>query len=257
MPDPSTHEGPIQLGQAHNLNAPSHVGLLTARFVRYPGCQQLQLWLPQPGHEGYGELRVVCDDGTVLDRDPLQRRLDGSMHLLFDTLAWTPRAYSVEIDHEDGWQHRLPLHKLDEGATATAVAAPLPAACKASAPRRAGRPPVYRDGMGRLMPDESQIVRDRALAELTARLGRRVDYEGHVYGGQFIYRDGAVCIRFEQEMGAGGCKALVHVPAAGRWTAVTGTPLDQREEIVRCVAEAAQRLAGSRSVVGEDCIEIY
>jgi hypothetical protein len=267
MPDPAAFEGPIELGQAHNLNAPSHVGLLVARFVRYPGCQQLQLWLPQPGYEGYGELRVVCDDGTVLDRDPLQRRLDGSVHLLFDTLDWPPCAITLEIDHSDGWQHRLPMHKLDEAAAKAAEAAAAAArqaadarllnARHASRHRRADRPQRYRDGVGLWLPDESQILRERALAELTARLWRRVDHVGTVYGGQFIYSDGTVQIRFQQEMGTGGCKVLVHVPTVEHWVAATGAPLELRDEIVHCVAEAAQRLAGSRSVVGEDVIEIY
>jgi hypothetical protein len=266
MPDPAAYEGPIELGQAHNLHAPPHVGLLVARFVRYPGCQQLQLWLPQPGCEGYGELRVVCDDGTVLDRDPLQRRLSGSVHLLFDTLAWPPCAFTLEIDHRDGWQHRLPMHKLDEAAAKAAeaaaaarqaAAARMPDSRHLSRQRRADRPQRYRDGLGRWLPDESQILRERALADLTARLLRRVDHVGTVYGGQFIYSDGTVQIRFQQEMGAGACKLLVHVPAAEHWVAATGAPLDLRDEIVDCVAEAARRLAGSRSLVGEDVIEIY
>ena len=51
-------EGEIVLGETANRSAPTGIGALTARFVRYDGCQQITLWLPQDGYSGYGAFRI-------------------------------------------------------------------------------------------------------------------------------------------------------------------------------------------------------
>lgn len=116
---------------------------------------------------------------------------------------------------------------------------------------------TYRDGAGRTLPDEDLRMRAQAQAELAARLSRRVVYEGNVRAGRFVYLAGEVRIAFDQELAGGDCKALIFVPGAERWAATTGTSLAERDEIVRFVAEAAARHAGSRYVLSDAFIEIY
>jgi hypothetical protein len=78
------------VGDATNSGGETRSGLLVARFVRYPGCQQLVVWLPQPGHTGYLELVVHQRDRGVRERAPVVSRLSGSVQILFDTLAGRP-----------------------------------------------------------------------------------------------------------------------------------------------------------------------
>ena len=56
-----SYYGQIKLGDIVNTgdNA-KDIGLLTARFVHYPDCQQLIVWLPEYGGRGYGTLRLVA-----------------------------------------------------------------------------------------------------------------------------------------------------------------------------------------------------
>lgn len=116
---------------------------------------------------------------------------------------------------------------------------------------------TYRDGAGRVLPDEDLEMRARAQAELAVRLSRRVVYEGNVRAGRFVYLAGDVRIAFDQELAGGDCKALIFVPGAARWAANTGTSLAERDEIVRFVAEEAARHDGSRYVLSDAFIEIY
>ena len=231
---PTDHEGPIELGRASNLGAPAGVGLLKADFVRYPGCQQLKLWLPQPGDRagsGYGELRVVSAAGVVVDRAGVAQRLNGAVQLLFDTLAWPPGHYTLEIDHTEGWRHVLPLRKLQEA-----------------------EPTV---GEVRPRSDDDLLLRAQVTAQMAARLSRRVVYEGSQRAGVFTYIAGPLHIRFSQEMGCDGCRALLEVPSVQTWEAATGTPLAQRDEIVQFVAEQATRQVGSRFEIGDVSIAIF
>ncbi|UPT62951.1 MAG: hypothetical protein M0D54_22015 [Hyphomonadaceae bacterium JAD_PAG50586_4] len=52
-------EGEIVLEEPANVGAPEGLARLSTQFVRYPGCQQLILWLPQPGRPNYGVLVVT------------------------------------------------------------------------------------------------------------------------------------------------------------------------------------------------------
>ncbi|MBI5258115.1 MAG: hypothetical protein HY855_16550 [Burkholderiales bacterium] len=123
--DAPAHEGAITLGAACNVGTGAPPALLRANFVRYPGCQQLQLWLPPSGGQGYTRLRVRQADGRLLLDTTVQHCVQGSVQILFDTLHWPPGALQLEIDHAEGWRHCLPLHKSHDGTPPTL---PQPAA---------------------------------------------------------------------------------------------------------------------------------
>lgn len=239
MPVPSPtfrgHEGPVEIGRATQAGAPAGLGPVTVEFVRYPGCQQLKLWLPQSGESGYGELRVVGKGGRVIDRAAVAQRLNGSVQLLWDTLAWPPGCYTLEIDHAQGWRHVLPLRKVHDG-QAAGPAAPAP----------------HRD------QEADVLLREQVAAGLATRLARRVVTDGDARSGSVVYIDGPVHIRFAQEMGGQGCRSLLFVPRPQDWAASTATPLAQRDEILRFVADEARRLVGgTRAVIGDAFIEIH
>ena len=145
------------------LGTPDEGGLLVARFARYPGSQQLQVWLPRPGREGYTRLQVNHETGRVLEQGRVSDRLSGSVQMMFDTLGWPPGDLELLIEHERGGAHRLKMHKFDgEQPPSEPVPPPPPSDV----------PIVYRDGFGRIIPDADLELRARALATLVAEWPR-------------------------------------------------------------------------------------
>ena len=47
-------EGIIEITRIENQGGTDLQGTLTAKFVRYPGSQQLTVWLPENAWNGYG-----------------------------------------------------------------------------------------------------------------------------------------------------------------------------------------------------------
>ena len=230
---PAEHEGHIVIGDIRTLGAPEGVGLLTLRFVHYPGAQQLILWLPQSGYHGYGDLTVTCN-GAVIEQASVRDRLNGSVQILFDTLAWAPGDYRITVTHADGWRHEAALQKLEAG-----IAPPQPE--PPPAPPPSDTPIVYRDGFGKVIPDVDLEIRARAQAALAHTFGRRVEYEGNVRAGRVIYIDPMHRIVFENELCGGALHATVYIPTAAHWEDATGAPLAMRDAIVAFVAESVQR----------------
>lgn len=110
---------------------------------------------------------------------------------------------------------------------------------------------------GHDLQDADLLLRAQVAQRMGARLSRRVEYEGNYRAGVFTYIDGPLRVRFGQEMGGGGCLAVLEVPRAHTWEALTGIPLAQRDEIVRFVAEQVTHTFGSRFEIGATSITIY
>lgn len=235
---------------------------MVARFVRYPGCQQLQLWLPQPDHHGLRRVQVRRTDGLTVDDTWLHQRLSGSVQLLFDTLAWPPGAYRLTVDEAPGQPAVVvALHKaeaqsaaganIDAARAATAESRAPTSTQVAEAPATAPTHPdavrVYRDGLGRVIPDEAQQLRDTAWALLQRRFSRQVRVHNQGRGGTVTYEERLPQlrrIRFDHEIAAGPWHWVVSVPTPARWQAETGFALDERDEVLRHVAETLQRTQG-------------
>jgi len=252
------HEGEITLGDATNSGSGALSGLLVARFVRYPGCQQLVVWLPQPGHTGYLELLVHQLGRGVCERAPVSSRLSGSVQILFDTLSWPPGEYRIDVTHAQGGCHSIALRKWPPGAAQHlngSIVPPSPPAPVAPDPR----PIVYRDGFGRVVPDADLVLRQQALAALTRRFLRRLRYEGTFRAGAIVYEDGESQIRFAHEMGSGTCRLRIRIPAVAHWQSATGTPLADRDAIVAFVADCVQReqASGWRYEIAPEAILFY
>lgn len=250
MPDAVGFEGEMIVRDPVNAGAPDGVGLLTAKFARYPGSQQLVLWLPMDGYSGYGRFRIRGPGGERVDDAEVTERLNGRVQILIDTYAWKPGTYLVEITHREGWVHELGLEKLEEG-----VALPKPAPL----PEPEGeRPPiVYRDGTGKVLPNVDLEMRARALDRLTAKFSRRLEFEGNFRAGNIIYIEGDMRVSFWHEMCAGGIHFSIHLPVPAKWEAETKRPLSERTEIVAFVAAETQRRQASswRYKIYEDRID--
>lgn len=233
-------EGEIVLEESANIGAPDDAARLSTQFVRYPGCQQLILWLPQPGRPNYGELRIIGPDGVAIEQAPVSSRLNGSIQILTDTYPWPPGAYRVEIDHVDGWQHELRMEKLEEG-----VAAPKPPAPPAHEEKPSDAERIYRDGFGNVTPNLDLEMRRQVMENIVAKFSRRLEFEGNARAGVIIYIDGERRVRFQQEMCTGRVKFSIDLPRPQHWEAQTGTPLTDRDDIVDFVARETRRTQAS------------
>ena len=176
MPSQAGYDGEIVPGAPVNIAAPAGVGRLTAKFVRYDGCQQLTLWLPQDGYSGYGAFRIRGPGGARLEEEDVTRRLNGRVQILIDTHPWPPGDYVIEILHREGWSHELSLTKLEAG-----IAPPMPEPPPPPGP--SSEPMVYRDGTGKILPNLDLEMRAKALDRLAARFSRRLEFEGNARAG--------------------------------------------------------------------------
>ncbi|MDP1573253.1 MAG: hypothetical protein Q8M04_03365 [Pseudomonadota bacterium] len=234
MTDEAGHEGQIELGTPVNRAAPEATAPLTAKFVHYPGSQQLILWLPQDGHSGYRSFRIRGPGGGRVEDTDVTQRLNGRVQILVDTHPWPPGDYLIEITHRDGWSHELRLEKLEAG---VAPSAPEPPPI----PKSDGKPTVYRGGTGQVLPNHDLELRARALEKLAARFSRRLEFEGNFRAGTIWYIEGDARIKFYHEMCGGGVHFSIDIPVAEKWEAETGRPLADRDDIVEFVAAETQR----------------
>lgn len=246
------YEGHVVIVGIRNLDAPEGAGLLTLHFVHYPGSQQLTLWLPQSGYQSYGELSVMRGE-TVIERGPVRDRLNGSVQILFATLAWPPGDYTIVITHDGGWRHEAVLQKLDAG-----VAPPAPEPV-APAEEPSSGPIVYRDGFGNVIPDLDLEMRAKIQHDVARKFNRRLEYEGTYRAGTITYIDGDVKIRFAHEMGGGDVKFSIEIPTAEHWEGFTKTPLSERDEIVAFLAKRVriEKASSWRYEITDEAIDFY
>lgn len=163
MTEMIAHNGIIELGTIENTgdNA-DQVGLLHAQFVHYPDCQQLQIWLPEYGSNGYGRYRIIDKNTqTILENALVEDKLNGSIQMLFDTLGLTDSDYVLEIDHPKGGKHLLHFQKFAEYVMPEQPKPIEPASGQADNMWR-----VYKDGFGNPIPNEDQILRENAQQQL-------------------------------------------------------------------------------------------
>ena len=232
------YEGESVLAPPVNIGGPEDLAPLKAKFVHYPGSQQLILWLPQDGYAGYSVLRIHGPGGRLIEDTALTSRLNGRVQILINTWPWPPGAYLIEITHKKGWRHELSLEKLEEG-----IAPPPPA--PPAIEERSG-PIVYRDSAGNILPDLDLELREREFARLAARFGRRLEFEGNARAGTIIYIEGDIRLRFYHEMCTHPVHFSIDIPPPEKWEAATGRPLAEREDILEFVAAETRRLQASR-----------
>lgn len=239
MSDPQPeHDGQAAITDISTVDGPADLKLPTVKFVHYPGSQQLILWLPKPAYQGYGELSVTCNDVDI-ERAPVTSRVNGSVQILFATLAWPPGEYVITITHEESWRHVVELRKYAPGETLPPPPPPMPELY--SGPVAPIGPIVYRDGFGNVLPDLDLELRDRVRRDIALKFSRHLEYEGNFRGGTIIYVEGERRIRFPHEMCGGDMKFAIDIPEAQHWEDVTGEPLSKRDEIIVFVAERVQQ----------------
>lgn len=233
--EPPEHNGKIVIGDILSPGAPADLKLPTVKFVHYPGAQQLIVWLPRPGYQGY-DMLTVSRGAEIVERETVQRQLNGSVQILFRTLVWPPGDYTISITNSDGFRHEITLTKYVSGAEPAPPPPPTPPAVAVDPPAI-----VYREGFGKIIPNADLEMREEVIRNVARKLARRLEYEGNYRAGTIHYVDGDRRISFWHEMCGAPMKFAIDIPKEDQWEVRTGAPLSERDEIVRFVAEQVKR----------------
>jgi hypothetical protein len=225
------------------------------RFVGYPDCQQLQIWLPYPGNE-YERLRLVCIPSEVIQNEwSVNEIISGSVKLIIDSSFIPPGEYRLEMEKQGHCVHTTTLTKYKEGEEPPeeekdkATETPVPTEGYIQ----------YRDGWGNLIPDEDLILRGRVLQEMSDRFSRRLEYHSEGRSGTVVYVEGDKRLSFYYEFGAGECVAFIDVPVQSKWEKETGLSIERREEIIEFIAQTALRdqVSDGYYKISENAISLY
>lgn len=104
------------------------------------------------------------------------------------------------------------------------------------------KPPiVYRDGFGNIIENEDLKLREMLSFNLLRKIFRHISFQSKGRGGEVVYHDARKEIRFCMEFGGNDVVFYLHVPKVAEWEAATGFPLDERDDILRFVAEGTQK----------------
>jgi len=101
--------------------------------------------------------------------------------------------------------------------------------------------PVYKDGLGNIIPNDDAIIREKAMKELTKLFSRRIEFEGSFRAGTVTYIEGELRISFYHEMYGGKYHFGVEIPTEAQWEKQTNTPLNRRQEIIEFVAQTVKQ----------------
>jgi len=245
----------VQAGSPGNETPFTEMKENNVRFVHYPDCQQLIIWLTHPGSE-YNYVRLRNKNTQVIIEEwPVKDHLNGSIQLLWDTLTIAPGNYIIEIDWKNGWQHHIEFVKEVEGSVEEIKE---PDVIVNSAEKTAA-PILYRDGFGKIIENEDLAIQEKLKKQVFSKFTRRIEYDGNFRAGNIVYIDGDTRIKFSHEMGGGNCMCYIDIPTAGQWEAQTKTPLSGRKEILEFVARTvnSEQASNCRFEITDDSITYY
>lgn len=253
--------GIIELVGVDNTTGPASLAFVpltpdSVKVVHYPDCQQLIVWLSQPGME-YQQIRWIDSSDRVVEEYPVSDRLNGSIQLIWDTLSYPPGSYVIQINWKPGYQHLIRIIKYEENipkeTNVAAIANNIPDTIKKE------EYIVYKDGFGNDLPNEDLILRDKLDARLAALFGRRLEYRGTFRSGYITYIEGNRTIEFLHEMGGGGCAFYIEIPTMEQWKVMTGFEIEERDDILSFIIHDILRKENDhyRFVIKADTILFY
>lgn len=259
-------EGIIEITRIENQGGTDIQGSLSAKFVRYPGSQQLTVWLPENAWNGYGMYTITeLNKKLLIEENKVTDKVNGSVQLLFDTIFIPPGEYLLEIEHTKGTRHHLYFNKLEENVKLPKdKIVDMPVATK-------DRPSivheiqpeeitddsedsmwrVYKDGYGNSIPNVDKEIRDNVASRLLEIFnlkqnneGPRLEYDDRGRGGYITYIENDIHFQLWWEFGGGDCHVFIEIPTEKNWESETKTPLDRRREILLFIANTVKRDQG-------------
>lgn len=263
--DSMSYEGMIEVKEIRNLGYPTGTDDgLSYRFVRYPGAQQLCLWLPVDVYADPGTIRLMeTHSGKELFHEDVSVKVNGSVQLILDTLDWPFEEYLLQLRMNSGRRYELIFSKkaIDTGALNESLDSGVWNANlmqkqkdgtlvpKEEPDPTGGMWRVYRDGTGKIIPNEDFNLRaqsENEVREIFTNLMYQekspvLEYEDQGRGGYVIYKDGSRQCKFWYEFGGGEVKLFIDIPSEKDWERNTGISLKKRREVLLFIANTARR----------------
>ena len=166
----------------------------------------------------------------------IEDHLNGSTHLILDTLFIPPGAYLIEIIRKDGSKHILHFEKQQEDSNPS-DGNDLPL----NQVKGKTNTTVYRNTAGELLPAEDLIMKENTIKKTLGKILRKLEYKSYGKEGAVIYHEGERSILFYMELGGNNCVFFLRIPTEEEWESVASFSLSEREEILRFVAEGTLR----------------
>ena len=140
------------------------------RYVHYPDCQQLIIWLPVYGVLYDSMDLIVKSTKHVVWKKNISELLNGSVQIILNTLPFPPEEYHIMITKLDGLIHQITFTKYAEGISPQQEVIINQSLVDLDAP-----PIEYRDGFGNLLPNEDFILRDAVIKKTMDIMTRRLE----------------------------------------------------------------------------------
>jgi hypothetical protein len=221
---------------AHDQGTEKAMLMDHVRFVHYPDCQQMCLWLPEYFSEYNNVIIQNIADNVVIFDEKVEHFINGSIKILLDTLFICPGTYELIINKKSGVVHIIRFKKYPEGQSTA-----LPEITLSKPFDVDSDPIVYRDGFGNVLHNEDLVLRQNIIDKTIDKITRRLEYISQGRGGEVIYLEDKKNIKFYMEMGGGNCVFYLDIPSISEWEKTTNFPLSEREDIITFVAEQTRR----------------
>ena len=234
------------------------------RFVHYPDCQQMIIWLPEYySNYDYLLIRKKKTEEIIFEKK-VSEVINGSIQIIIDSLFILPGAYELIITNISGDKHIIEFIKRDEDYILPIAPGENQSASSLQKllneiEAEEHEPIIYRDGTGKILPNEDLELRAKILNDIVGKFTRRVEYEGNLRAGSIIYIEGDKRVKFDTEMGGGNCLFFVFIPTSEQWEKATKLPLSERVNILEFIAISANRDQASSCYyeITEDYITYY
>jgi hypothetical protein len=206
------------------------------KVVFYPDCQQLILWMPEPGHF-FDKLTITDETNKTLvyDRN-IADILSGSVQIVLDTLPFAPGTYQLRVTRCGQPCFGLFFQKYPEGEEPQITKTHIPEVKSTDKD-----PMVYRDGMGTILPNEDLLFREQVIEKIKDSFISKIQYFSTGRDGYILYSENGKTARFEMEMGGGDCMFFIFLPDIIHWENNTGFSLADRDRIIDHIARMTQR----------------
>lgn len=234
------------------------------KFVHYPDCQQMIIWLPEYfSNYNYLLIRKKRTEEIIFEKK-VTEVINGSIQIIIDSLFILPGAYELIITNISGDKHIIEFIKRDEDYIIPIAPGENQSASSLQKilneiEMEEHEPIIYRDGTGKILPNEDLELRAKILNDIVGKFTRRVEYEGNLRAGSIIYIEGDKRVKFDTEMGGGNCLFFVFIPASEQWEKATKLPISERVNILEFIAISANRDQASSCYyeITEDYITYY
>jgi len=236
----------------------------SVKIVHYPDCQQIILWLPEY-YSNYNSIIIKekCTEKVIFD-NKIDQIISGSIQIIIDSLFIPPGTYEIIILNNSSDKHIIEFIKHTDDYIPSVKAVENTSTNELETilnqiEKEEKEAIIYRDGIGKIIPNVDLEMREKILNELAGKFTRKVEYEGNLRSGIIIYVENDKRVKFDTEMGGGNCLFYVFLPNKERWESTTGIPLSERDNVLEFIAISANRDQASSCYyeITEDYITYY